>query len=198
MSYWQSVMQTMLDCKQLIVAIRLSRLSFAAFLTAFVLLLTQAASAADKVVLQLRWDHQFQFAGYYAALWKGYYSDAGLEVTIRTPFKEGGGIVNSVDEVVSGRADFGIGAADFLVARDKGKPVVALSTFFYESAVEFYVNWHSGYSSLGDLPRLRVARRIGDLLDTEFQAMLKLSRLEMLAEQGRKWIVEHLIDGYTP
>jgi hypothetical protein len=29
--------------------------------------LTGNAIAAEKVSLQLRWDHQFQFAGYYAA-----------------------------------------------------------------------------------------------------------------------------------
>lgn len=30
--------------------------------------------AAEKVRLQLRWLHQFQFAGYYMALEKGYYA----------------------------------------------------------------------------------------------------------------------------
>lgn len=38
--------------------------------------------AAEKISLQLAWKHQFQFAGYYAALDQGYYRDAGLEVTI--------------------------------------------------------------------------------------------------------------------
>ena len=128
--------------------------------------------AGEKVSLLLRWDHQFQFAGYYAALWKGYYSDAGLEVTIRTPFKEGEGIVNSVDEVVSGRADFGIGAADLLIARDNGKPVVATGTIFHQSAAQFFIRRDSGYTNFSDLVRMRVARRLGDLLDTEFQAML--------------------------
>ena len=136
-----------------------------------VALASQPLKAAEPLTLLLRWDHQYQFAGYYAALWKGYYSDAGLEVTIRTPFK-GEAILNSVDEVMSGRADFGIGGADLLVARDEGNPVVVLSTFFHESAAEFYINRNSGYASLGDLPGLRVARRIGDLLDIEFQAML--------------------------
>ena len=134
-------------------------------------LATPPASAAESLTLLLRWDHQFQFAGYYAALWKGYYKDAGLDVTIRTPFT-GKSVVNSVDEVMSGAADFGIGGADLLIARDKGIPVVTLGTIFHESAAEFYINRQSGYSSLGDLPRLRVARRIGDLVDVEFQAML--------------------------
>ena len=45
-----------------------------------VALASQPLKAAEPLSLLLRWDHQFQFAGYYAALWKGYYSDAGLEV----------------------------------------------------------------------------------------------------------------------
>ncbi len=38
--------------------------------------------ASEKVTLQLAWKHQFQFAGYYAALHKGYYEKAGLDVEI--------------------------------------------------------------------------------------------------------------------
>ena len=33
--------------------------------------------------MQLKWKHQFQFAGYYAALEQGFYRDAGLDVSIR-------------------------------------------------------------------------------------------------------------------
>ena len=55
----------------------------------------------DVVNLQLRWKHQFQFAGYYAALEKGYYRDAGLDVRIH----EGAPGKAPVDEVIAGRAD---------------------------------------------------------------------------------------------
>ena len=41
-----------------------------------------AAQAADKVVVQMKWVPQAQFAGYYVAAAKGFYKDAGLEVTI--------------------------------------------------------------------------------------------------------------------
>ncbi|HNV68923.1 MAG TPA: ABC transporter substrate-binding protein, partial [Candidatus Ozemobacteraceae bacterium] len=34
------------------------------------------------VRLALKWRHQFQFAGYYAALMNGYYRDEGLEVQL--------------------------------------------------------------------------------------------------------------------
>ncbi len=36
----------------------------------------------EKVTLQLKWFHQFQFAGYYAAQQKGFYADEGLDVEI--------------------------------------------------------------------------------------------------------------------
>lgn len=55
---------------------------------ALIVLFSFDASAAEKVALQLRWDHRFQFAGYYAALWQGYYADAGLDVEIRSAFTE--------------------------------------------------------------------------------------------------------------
>ena len=37
----------------------------------------------EKVSIQLKWFHQFQFAGYYAAKEKGYYYDVGLDVEIK-------------------------------------------------------------------------------------------------------------------
>ena len=40
-------------------------------------------TACGFIVLQLRWTHQFQFAGYYMAKELGLYRDAGLDVEIR-------------------------------------------------------------------------------------------------------------------
>ena len=40
-------------------------------------------NANEKVVLQLKWFHQFQFAGYYAAKEKGFYDEVGLDVEIK-------------------------------------------------------------------------------------------------------------------
>jgi hypothetical protein len=36
----------------------------------------------ERVRLQLKWMHQFQFAGYYAAVEQGYFRDVGLEVEL--------------------------------------------------------------------------------------------------------------------
>jgi len=48
------------------------------------------AFAQDKVRLQPKWDHQFQFAGYYAAVSKGFYEKEGLVVQ----FIEGSAQIN--------------------------------------------------------------------------------------------------------
>ena len=84
----------------------------------------------ERGVLQLRWDHQFQFAGYYAAKIKGFYKDVGLNVEIKSGILEDGTVVSAVEEVQSGRADFGIGATDILIAYDKGYDLTIISSIF--------------------------------------------------------------------
>src|SRR5207244_2406200 len=44
---------------------------------------TTAPQEMTKITLQLQWVAQSQFAGYYAALDKGFYKDEGLDVTIK-------------------------------------------------------------------------------------------------------------------
>ena len=105
---------------------------------AAVLLPNQKPNGAEKVVLQLRWDHQFQFAGYYAALWQGYYEDAGLQVAIRSAFEPDGEFHSVTREVAEDRAHFGTGAVDILKSRDQGALLVVLASIFQRSPVAFY------------------------------------------------------------
>ena len=58
-------------------------LLIAAVLWTAVLLSGHPAWAADAVTLELKWFHQFQFAGYYAAKEKGFFAEEGLDVAIR-------------------------------------------------------------------------------------------------------------------
>ncbi|WP_227470279.1 EAL domain-containing protein [Massilia sp. YMA4] len=87
------------------------------------------AQQRDQVVLQLKHTHQFQFAGYYAALEKGFYRDAGLDVTIL----EGADGDAPERAVLSGRAQFGTGSSTLLLSRLSGKPVVVLAVVFQHS-----------------------------------------------------------------
>jgi PAS domain S-box-containing protein len=83
----------------------------------------------ERVTLQLKWLHQFQFAGYYAAQVKGFYKDEGLEVTIR----QGGPDRPPVATVLSGEAQYSIGDSDLVTTRINGQPIVALAAIFQHS-----------------------------------------------------------------
>jgi len=85
--------------------------------------------ARERVSLRLKWRHQFQFAGYYAALAKGYYRDAGLDVNLI----EAAPGEDTVAAVLRGEAEFGVGTSELLLLRGKGQPVVVLAAIFQHS-----------------------------------------------------------------
>jgi PAS domain S-box-containing protein len=92
-------------------------------------LATDRVRQPERVTLQLKWRHQFQFAGYYAAQAKGFFRDEGLEVTIR----EGGPDRPPVATVLSGQAQYSIGDSDLVTTRISGQPIVALAAIFQHS-----------------------------------------------------------------
>src|SRR5437763_6435769 len=100
-----------------------------------VLLASHPAAALDAVSLQLKWKHQFQFAGYYAALEQGFYRDAGLDVTIR----EGGPGIDVAETVASGKADFGVCNASVLREWSMGRRLVVLAAIFQHSPIVILV-----------------------------------------------------------
>lgn len=104
------------------------------------------------VTLQLKWTHQFQFAGYYAAIAKGYYRDVGLRVKLRAyEFGKTAG-----QAVVDGHADFGVGATDLLLMRAAGHPVVVLSNVFQHSPVALAVRADTNIENIHQLMRGKV------------------------------------------
>lgn len=68
------------------------------------------------VSIQLKWLPQAQFMGYYVALDKGYYDEAGLNVTI----VQGGGDIGETTAVYSGQVDFGVTWVSNLIAANAG------------------------------------------------------------------------------
>ncbi|MGB0555847.1 MAG: ABC transporter substrate-binding protein, partial [Paracoccaceae bacterium] len=100
--------------------------------TAAALVIATAAQAADDVKLQLQWVTQAQFAGYYVALDKGYYSDEGLNVTILP----GGPDIAPPQVLAGGGADVMLNwMPSALAAREKGLPVVNIAQPFKSSGL---------------------------------------------------------------
>ncbi|WP_151670760.1 diguanylate cyclase domain-containing protein [Nitrincola schmidtii] len=95
-------------------------------------LFSSHASALQEVKLQLKWTHAFQFAGYYAAVHQGYYQDVGLDVQII----EGNPAISVIDEVRSGRANFGVSTSSLLLTQPI-EDVVLLANIFQHSPLVF-------------------------------------------------------------
>jgi class 3 adenylate cyclase/ABC-type nitrate/sulfonate/bicarbonate transport system substrate-binding protein len=131
-----------------------------------VLLAPHPAAALDQVSMQLKWKHQFQFAGYYAALEQGFYRDAGLDVTIR----EGGPGIDVADEVATGSADFGVCSASVLREWTLDRRLVVLAGIFQHSPVVIVVPRRADISSVSDLRGRRLMDSPGS---DEIAAMLK-------------------------
>jgi len=127
--------------------------------------LATAVDQDDVVHLQLKWKHQFQFAGYYAALEKGFYADEGLHVQLL----EGGPNHDPVKALLAGVAQYAIGDAGILLSRAEGDPVVVLASVFQHSPQVIYTR--SDISSLENLRGKRVMMQSG-FLTVEVQAML--------------------------
>lgn len=106
----------------------------------------------DRVVLQLRWLHQPQFVGYHMAKAKGFYADAGLDVEIRP----GGKGVSPVQEVLSGRADFGVGNTEVLTSYANGEPLLALACVYQHSPSIFLARRDSGILTVADMRGKRI------------------------------------------
>jgi diguanylate cyclase (GGDEF)-like protein/hemerythrin-like metal-binding protein/PAS domain S-box-containing protein len=110
------------------------------------------AAPLGHITLQLKWQHQFQFAGYYAAQQLGYYHDAGLEVDLLEATPK----LDPIEEVVEGRAQYGVGNSSLLMARYRGKPVVVLAVIFQHSPLILAARSESGIQSIPALIGKRV------------------------------------------
>src|SRR6266852_2081141 len=139
-----------------------------------VLLASHPAAALDPVSLQLKWKHQFQFAGYYAALEQGFYRDAGLDVTIR----EGGPGIDVAETVASGKADFGVCNASVLREWTVGRRLVVLAAIFQRSPAVILVTRRADISNVSELR----GRTLMDMPGSdEIAAMLKREGVDYAA-----------------
>jgi len=110
-------------------------------------LLGGSASAADKMTIQLKWVTQAQFAGYYVAQAKGFYKDAGLDVTI----KPGGPDIDPSQVLAGGGADVVVEwMPAALAAREKGVPEVNIAQVFQRSGLEMTCRRDSGVRTPAD------------------------------------------------
>lgn len=152
------------------------------------------AYALEEVALQLKWRHQFQFAGYYAAQNKGFYREENLDVTIL----EGNSKVSALKQVLSGAVQYGIGDSDILQSRTSGNPVVVIASIFQHSPYVLLSmpehNIHSPHDLIGK--RIMLANDQGA---TQFKAMMLKTgiSLDKVTIIPHSWNLQDMIKGKT-
>lgn len=149
------------------------------------------AAPAPKIRLQLKWRHQFQFAGYYAALEQGYFREEGLDVEFleRTPGSTPG------ESLLAGRAEFAVDSPSVLLRRLEGQPLVVLAAIFQHSASVMVSVRGRGVSTPHDLRGRRVMFDPG--FDVEVSAMIASEGMkpEALDRVPHSWSVDDLAVG---
>lgn len=142
------------------------------------------------IKMQLKWQHQFQFAGYYMAKHKGYYRQYGLDVEFiaATPDSD------PIEAVLNGEADFGVGTSDLLLKFHQGHPVKVLGVLFQHSPLALVSLESSGIDTVQDLANRAMMIEPNS---AEIYAYLKQSGLPLNSMQtaNHSFQISELISG---
>jgi polar amino acid transport system substrate-binding protein len=88
-----------------------------------------SSSQPTNVKLQLFWHHQFEFAGFYAAISQGYFDKYNINVEL-IKFDP---TVNEIDLVLKGEVQFGLAGTEIIDSYHQGKDVMLLASYFKRS-----------------------------------------------------------------
>ncbi len=124
----------------------MKKLIFILILNTFLLSFLNASNL-QKTSVQLMWFDQFEFAGFYAAIEKGYYQDLGLEVELKK-------YTDSTDvtkEILEKKADFGINSSSLLLDISQNKDIILLGSIFQSSPVILLSLKDSGINHIQDI-----------------------------------------------
>ena len=167
---------------------------FFAYLTAAVCSLSskEIAASPQTINVGLRWVHQFQFAGYYAAIDQGYYAEKGLHINL----VEGSPTLNVTEEVLSGKLDFGVGNGELVLQRLKGKPLVAIAATFQYSPSVLLTLESSGIRTPKDLEGKRIMTLNGQMYPSYLSMLTSVGTdVSTIRIQKSSFDVQDLIDG---
>ncbi len=120
------------------------------------------------VTLNLQWVTQAQFAGYYVALDKGWYSEEGIDLTIRP----GGPDISAINAVQTGTAEFGTSLlADVIVANQQTKNLVSIAQIQQTNGLLLIAKKSSGIDSPSDFVGKKVGVWLGSW-EAQFNALM--------------------------
>ncbi len=132
-----------------------------------------------KVTLQSDWLPTAEHGGYYQALTKGYYRDAGLEVEVRP-----GGPGNYVTQmVVTGEVAFAMGRSDdVMLAVQQGLPLMIVCAQMQHDPIALMVHEQDSFRAFSDLAGRHLAASPGaawtEFLQKKYSVRFSISPLD--------------------
>jgi NitT/TauT family transport system substrate-binding protein len=137
--------------------------------------LAAASQAADKATLRLNWYAHGIHAPFYAALDKGWYKDAGLDLEIL----EGSGSGTTVKLIGNRSNTFGFADAGTAIAGiSQGVPVKVISPIYQINGFAVVTLADSGIKAPKDLEGKRLGVTPGDALSQLFPAFVSANRID--------------------
>lgn len=136
---------------------------------------TQTQPELEKISLQLKWLHQFQFAGFYAAKIKGFYAEEGLDVTI----KQRDLLANNIEQIINKESEYGIADSMLMLYQAKGAPVKIVSAIMQHSPQVFMTLSSTGIDSPYDLQNKNIAFYQRDTDGFPLLAMLHQNKIQV-------------------
>lgn len=131
--------------------------------------------AAEKVTIALNWVPGADHSPYYYAKQMGWYSQAGLDVTI----EPGRGSAAAAQKVGAGMDQFGVADMPVVIAgRGKGADLRAVMNIYANSAQGFYWLKGSGIATVKDFPGRRIGNPPGDAARVMWPALAKANGVD--------------------
>ncbi|MBI3076203.1 MAG: ABC transporter substrate-binding protein [Deltaproteobacteria bacterium] len=147
-------------------------------MVAFACLLAPPAPgrAADRLTFALDWVPYGKHAWAYVAIERGFYRDAGLQVTVLA----GKGALDAITKMVAGSAEFAnADTPNVLIARARGQRVREVATIFARSLYVFYALKDSGIRRPKDLEGRRIGVSEGDQPKAVFPAFAAATGIDL-------------------
>ncbi|MEW9700019.1 ABC transporter substrate-binding protein [Paenibacillus sp. SI8] len=135
-----------------------------------------------KVSQIVGWTPQPESGGQYAALMKGFYQEAGLDMTI----EPGGPQITPSQLVASGKIPFGMAKGDdLLLARQEGLPLVAIAGIFQKTPQALMFHKGEPIKDFKDLNGRKVYTSPGVVYWEYIKKAYKLDKVEDLVYNGQ-------------
>ena len=125
------------------------------------------------VSIQLKWKHQFQFAGFYMAKELGFYKDVGLNVELKEFEKN----MNIMKEMKNNNSDFAIDDSSLIYHKLNGESIVGLFPILQSSPIGLIAQ--ENLLTLDSLQNKNIEFSSNELLNISIKAVLKANDINI-------------------